>query len=28
MLVFDDADVDAALPKLEKAITVLAGQSA
>ena len=26
MLVFDDADVDAALPKLEKAITVFAGQ--
>jgi betaine-aldehyde dehydrogenase len=26
MLVFDDADVDAALPKLEKAVTVFAGQ--
>jgi betaine-aldehyde dehydrogenase len=26
MLVFDDADLDAALPKLEKAITVFAGQ--
>jgi acyl-CoA reductase-like NAD-dependent aldehyde dehydrogenase len=26
MLVFDDADVDAALPKLEKALTVFAGQ--
>jgi acyl-CoA reductase-like NAD-dependent aldehyde dehydrogenase len=26
MLVFDDADLDAALPKLEKAVTVLAGQ--
>jgi acyl-CoA reductase-like NAD-dependent aldehyde dehydrogenase len=26
ILVFDDADVDAALPKLEKAVTVFAGQ--
>ena len=26
MLVFDDADLDAALPKLEKAVTVFAGQ--
>ena len=26
MIVFDDADVDAALPKLEKALTVFAGQ--
>jgi acyl-CoA reductase-like NAD-dependent aldehyde dehydrogenase len=26
MLVFEDADVDAALPKLEKAVTVFAGQ--
>jgi betaine-aldehyde dehydrogenase len=26
MLVFDDADLDAALPKLEKALTVFAGQ--
>jgi betaine-aldehyde dehydrogenase len=26
MLVFDDADMDAALPKLEKALTVFAGQ--
>lgn len=26
MVVFDDADVDAALPKLEKALTVFAGQ--
>lgn len=26
MLVFDDADVDAALPKLEKAVTAFAGQ--
>jgi betaine-aldehyde dehydrogenase len=26
MLVFDDADVDAAVPKLEKAVTVFAGQ--
>jgi acyl-CoA reductase-like NAD-dependent aldehyde dehydrogenase len=26
MLVFDDADLDAALPKLEKAVTIFAGQ--
>src|SRR2546422_1053205 len=26
MVVFDDADVDAALPKLEKALTIFAGQ--
>ena len=26
MLVFEDADVEAALPKLEKAVTVFAGQ--